>query len=334
MSDIALLERWYRRHSRPLPWRLNHDPYRIWISEVMLQQTQATAVIPYYERFLTAFPSVSALALAEQSSVLGLWAGLGYYSRARNLRTAAIFVMEKWDGRFPTDRKQMLEIPGVGPYTAGAILSIAFDLAVPIVDGNVERVFSRFFGIRHPIDSPKVQKKLWTLAEDWVHKAKSPRNLNQALMELGALVCRKSAPKCRLCPISENCFARKRQIQHKLPIRKRGPSVKRLRWTTFVIVHRGKYLVRQNCRGEWWKDLWDFPRIEAAPSQLPKFAKDPIPLSKQKHTVTHHRIEVTPWLVPVRKRPPGKLWAGRWVSHVELRRLPMSSLARKILTNL
>jgi A/G-specific adenine glycosylase len=184
---MEALSLWYQKIARPLPWRENHDPYRIWISEVMLQQTQVETVLFYYHRFLKRFPTLKSLAESQEQEVLTLWSGLGYYRRARNLRKGAQYLFSL-RGEFPRTREEILAVPGIGPYTAGAILSIAFDLPEALVDGNVQRVFARYFGFREPIQSSKAQKFFWAKADLWVKTAVSPRIHNQALMELGSLI--------------------------------------------------------------------------------------------------------------------------------------------------
>ena len=197
---------WYRAHRRDLPWRRTRDPYAIWISEAMLQQTRVETVIPYWERFLARFPDVEALATADADDVIACWAGLGYYSRARNLHRAAQIVVERHAGRLPADVELLRELPGVGRYTAGAVASIAFDRPAPIVDGNVARVLARLFGIAADVRSRAVQERLWREAEE-LARGEDPGALNQALMELGAMVCTPRAPRCADCPWSRRCAA-------------------------------------------------------------------------------------------------------------------------------
>ncbi|MGH7289297.1 MAG: A/G-specific adenine glycosylase, partial [Myxococcota bacterium] len=200
----SVLLTWYRRERRDLPWRRTRDPWAIWVSETMLQQTRVETVIPYYERFLERFPSVQALADAEPDELMKSWAGLGYYSRARNLKAAAHKVVEEHGGRVPDDLEALRELPGVGRYTAGALASIAFDRPAPIVDGNVARVLARLLDLDFDVKSPAGQRRLWDEAAA-LADGPSPGDLNQALMELGALVCTPRAPRCPLCPLREDC---------------------------------------------------------------------------------------------------------------------------------
>ena len=216
-SDRTLLLEWYRRERRDLPWRRTRDPYAIWISESMLQQTRTETVIPYYERFLDRFPDVDTLADAELDDVLGAWAGLGYYSRARRLHAAARVVADEFGGRLPEDAETLRTLPGVGRYTAGAVASIAFDREEPVVDGNVARVLSRLRGIRDDLKRPAVIRRLWEEASA-LARGPHPGDLNQALMELGATVCVPRTPRCAGCPLTRRCDARRRGDAATLPI--------------------------------------------------------------------------------------------------------------------
>ncbi len=322
-----------------MPWRLTRDPYSIWISEVMLQQTQVTTVLPYYERFMARFPSVQSLAEAPESDVLALWSGLGYYSRARNLHRGAKYLTQELGGNFPRTRDEILEVPGIGPYTAGAILSIAFDLAIPLVDGNVQRVLSRYHGWEDLIESSASKTFFWKKAEEWVKAAESPRVLNQALMELGAMVCAKGTPRCGSCPLAASCVAHLRGIEAELPRRKPRREKVDVHWIGLVLEHRGKIFLRPNPEGEWWNGLWDFPRVKlegaAALSKelkgLGRKGNSPaVPLGAQKHTVTHHRLSVVPAVLRLQKAPRDLPKGGKWIAPEELDRIPISSLAKKI----
>jgi A/G-specific adenine glycosylase len=338
---VEVLVEWYERQARALPWREDHDPYRIWISEVMLQQTQVAAVLPYYRRFLIKFPTLTALANAEEPQVLTAWSGLGYYTRAKNLHRGAKYILKVHGGKFPRTREEILNVPGIGPYTAGAILSIAYNLPEPLVDGNVQRVFARFFGVREPIHTGKVQKFFWKKAEDWVSAAQTPRFLNQALMELGAIVCVKSSPRCPVCPLSTGCVAFKKNWQAELPVKKIQREKVDLFWMGLVLQSKGKIFLRKNKPGEWWSDLWDFPRIELESSrQLPKRLAGVLEtfpgvklwkeLTVQRHTVTHHRIRVAPFFIELGK-PRQLPDEGSWFSIEELEDIPVSSLVKKVL---
>lgn len=313
------LSEWFTRVARKLPWRQTRDAYKIWISEVMLQQTQVATVIPYYEKFLAAFPTIEALANAPEDAVLTRWSGLGYYSRARNLQRGAQWIVEKHDGTFPRDLDAARAIPGVGPYTAGAVLSIAFDRRTAIVDGNVQRVFSRWYRFEKEIESKDAAKFFWEKAQEWVDAGDSPRILNQALMELGATVCIKGTPRCEQCPISKTC--RGKSIAETLPRRKPRREKVDLDWKVLVQECRGRVLLRKNPAGAWWHGLWDFPRIDSVPDGAR-------PLATKKHTVTHHRLHISPFhLVSNRETPAPD---SQWFDKNEVPSLALSSLARKV----
>lgn len=330
---VTKLSAWFERIARPLPWRATRDPYAIWISEVMLQQTQVAAVIPYYERFLARFPTVRDLALAPEQDVLHLWSGLGYYSRARNLQKGARYLLEKYQGVFPRTREEALEVPGVGPYTAGAVLSIAYDLAVPIVDGNVQRVFSRYYAVKDSLETKAASRFFWSQAEAWVQRSAHPRILNQALMELGATVCTKANPLCAQCPLREGCAARAVGTPEKFPVRAERRRTVELWWVAVLRQRGEKIWLVQNKDGAWWSGLWDFPRVETASELAQKQTAgtlSPQRLAPYKHTVTHHRIHVLPIVLPWKKGSPPES-TGRWVTPEEAKALPLSSLAKKLL---
>ena len=252
------LLRWYNQYARDLPWRQTRDPYAIWISEIMLQQTLVDTVIPYYLRFLRRFPTVAQLARAHPDTVLKLWEGLGYYSRARNMHKAAQVIMKDLDGVFPDTHAGLLELPGIGRYTAGAIASIAFDLPEPLVDGNVARVFCRLFNIDKDPKSTPVQKQLWEIAERLV-QGKHPGHLNQALMELGALICRPQQPDCGRCPLKNGCQARDMGKQNELPAMAPKKKVPTYTVALGIIWRHGKILIDQRKPEGHLGGLWEFP---------------------------------------------------------------------------
>ncbi len=262
VNSVRRLGEWFRKNARDLPWRRDRDPYRIWLSEIMLQQTQVKTVIPYFHSFLERFPEVQDLADAPLDEVLRLWAGLGYYSRARNLHAGAraLAVRLRSGLGFPGDREEWLQVPGVGPYTAGAVCSIALGLREPIVDGNVVRVFSRFYAIEDP--DPRYQR-IWEAARKWVAvKEVEPEIINQALMELGALVCTPRHPQCGVCPIRRNCLGKTDPSRY--PVKKKKAEVLRVEeevWILFRLSKSGPEVVlRKNSSGPWRRGLWDFPR--------------------------------------------------------------------------
>ncbi len=261
-SDLAFprdaLLSWYRKHARALPWREDRDPYRIWVSEVMLQQTRVDTVIPYYERFMEIYPTVQDLASADQDQLLKVWEGLGYYNRALNLQKAAQILSAQFDGVFPEDPDQLTTLPGIGPYTAGAIASIAFDQPAPILDGNLKRLYTRYFGIDSPIQETGTVKELWEVSRALV-SSPDPGDFNQALMELGALVCTPQNPDCDRCPISMDCIASLKGLQDQLPVKKPKAAPPHHQVTAAVISKDQQVLIAKRPQEGLLGGLWEFP---------------------------------------------------------------------------
>ncbi len=257
---------WFRASARDLPWRRTDDPYRIWLSEVMLQQTRVETVVDYYERFTRAYPTVEALARAPEQRVMKLWEGLGYYSRARNLHAAARWVVREGGGAFPTTADDLQALPGVGRYTAGAVASIAFGEPAPILDGNVKRVLARLFAIDDPIDRPATVERLWALAARVVDRD-DPGTSNQALMELGALVCTPRNPRCDACPVARRCDARRVARVAELPVRTPRKPVPHHDIVAGVLTRRGRLLFGQRPPGGLLGGLWEFPGGKVEPGE-------------------------------------------------------------------
>ncbi len=346
MSELrrALLA-WYRRHRRDLPWRRTRDPYAIWLSETMLQQTRVETVIPYYERFLARFPSVQALADAEPDDVIQLWSGLGYYSRARNLHAAARKVVDDHGGALPSEIGALRQLPGVGRYTAGAVASIAFDRSAPIVDGNVARVLARLFDLREDVTTPPMQKRLWEEAEA-LARGPHPGDLNQALMELGALLCTPRAPKCLLCPLREQCKGLAAGDPEALPIKRPAAAPKRIEAAAAVITRAGKLLAVRRPPEGLLGGLWDLPGGELAAGEEPRAAlsralrtklglalRGVAPLGAVQHQFTHRTLALHVFRAEAR---PGRVVrrefdAHRWLSRAGFERLGLSAVARKAL---
>jgi len=250
---------WYDAHRADLPWRENRDPYRVWLSEIMLQQTQVETVKPYFLRFLAAFPTVQALADAPLDDVLKMWEGLGYYSRARNLHRAAQIIARERDGQFPPVVDGLLELPGVGRYTAGAIASIAFDAPAPVLDGNVIRVFSRLTDLKDDVTQARTQARLWGLAADWLPDARTG-DYNQALMELGRVVCKPRDPLCEHCPVRVHCLAYAHGTQRERPVKKAKPKTPHYEVAAGLIWNeRGQLLIAQRPLDGLLGGLWEFP---------------------------------------------------------------------------
>jgi A/G-specific adenine glycosylase len=254
------LTAWYDRHARDLPWRRRRDPYAVWLSEIMLQQTQVATVKPYFTRFLQAFPTLEALARADEHDVLRRWEGLGYYRRARQLHRAARIIVAEHGGEFPRDPPAVRRLPGVGRYTAGAILSIAFDARVPILEANTVRLLSRLSAYRADPSSAAGQSVLWSLAEA-VLPRREPGRFNQALMELGSEVCLGRAPHCGICPVASLCQANLQGLQREIPLKKAKPRPEAVREAAVLVRRRGRVLLLRWPEGRRWAGLWDFPRF-------------------------------------------------------------------------
>ncbi len=313
---------WYRRKRRDLPWRRSADPYRVWVSEIMLQQTTVATVIPYYERFLRKFPDIGSLARAREREVLRAWAGLGYYSRARNLHTAAKKVLSTHGGVFPKTFEDLIALPGIGRYTAGAVLSIALGKPAALVDGNVMRVFARLFSINKDIKTAAAQKEFWSLAESLV-PVKKPGDWNQALMELGATICLPESPTCGACPVSGDCLAFRKGLQDRLPVAGKRPDFIDLKWTCLWIEDGGKVLLWKRSDTErFLKGHWGLPEARHLKAALgPK-------LRSVRHNITHHRIAMD----IRRATPKGPLPpSGRWVAKARVPEFLVSSLWLKSL---
>lgn len=311
LREIApLLLAWWDAGHESLPWRETKDPYHIWVSEIMLQQTQVATVIPYYERWLVRFPTVETLAEASLDEVLKLWEGLGYYSRARNLHAAAKMVLERFNGRLPTTVADLQTLKGIGRYTAGAIASIAFDEQAPILDGNVIRVFSRLTDLDEDVTTTAAKKRLWQLATEVV-PTKRPGDFNQALMELGQQVCAPARPLCLLCPLQSLCLARQRGTQLERPVRpprKNTPHydvAAGIIWQTEERGENGRFLIAQRPLEGLLGGLWEFPGGkqepgETLPQTLVREIEEELALTIRvdsflvsiKHAFTHFRITV------------------------------------------
>ncbi|MCS7208274.1 MAG: A/G-specific adenine glycosylase [Fimbriimonadales bacterium] len=301
----ALLE-WFGTHKRPTPWRDNPDPYRVWVSEVMLQQTQTATVIPYFERFIARFPTVQALAEAPLEEVLRYWEGLGYYARARNLHRAAQQVVRD-GGQLPSTPDRLRELPGVGAYTAGAIASIAFGQPAPVVDGNVVRVLARLLWLAGDLRTTEAQKSLWQIAEQLVDPVR-PGEFNQALMELGSTVCTPTQPRCDACPVRCLCEAYRRGRPTAVPEPRRRPPLRTITEVSAIIERERRYLLAQRAPEGLWGGLWEFPRAtcvthesleavaERAARQVGIQAAPLRALTLVRHTVTYSRIQLYGYL--------------------------------------
>ena len=319
LQFVTALMDWYRRERRDLPWRETNDPYRILVSEIMLQQTRAQTVIPYYERFLERFPNVNALADAREAEVLTCWSGLGYYSRARNLQKAARAIASA--GRFPIDYDGILELPGVGPYTAAAVASIAFNAPYAVVDGNVLRVIARLNDDGADVASSKTRARFQQIADEWMDP-RHPGQFNQAMMELGATVCLPRTPRCLLCPAAQFCEGRKAGRQHELPVKRRKAAPRYIQMQVAIIEKKGAVLLRRRPAGaSLMPGFWELP----APGDLPAWRLRET-LGSFRHTITHHHYIVTVLSGTVAHVPSGFRWRRNGLD-----RIPLTTVARKAL---
>jgi A/G-specific adenine glycosylase len=360
---VPLLIDWFADQARDLPWRRTRDPYATWVSEIMLQQTQVKTVIGYWERWMLRLPTIESLAEAESDLIHKLWEGLGYYTRVRNMQRAATIIVAEHGGRFPTDFDQVLALPGIGRYTAGAICSIAFNQPRPILDGNVMRVLCRIEAIKGDPRDKQVHPRLWDLAESLVREAariektkprtaKAARHsplllcscLNQSLMELGALVCTPRLPQCEICPVAQWCQARRVGLQHALPQIAPRSLVTRRRFVAFVVQRRGKLLLRQRPAGTVNAHLWEFPNIEVATDEAEPLAAcrkalgitpaDAVHLRTIQHSITRYRITLDVFRIPGASLAQGRVKADRWFNESEARQLAFASAHKKILVGL
>jgi len=334
---------WFAKRKRDLPWRKTKDPYRIWLSEIMLQQTRVAAVVPYYNNFLVRFPGVQALARAREEAILSHWAGLGYYSRARNLHRAAQEIVARHGSVFPREYDAALALPGIGRYTAAAVLSIAYNEPHAVLDGNVARVLARLHAVRGDLRAPALWKRLETAAQELLVR-NTPGDWNQAMMELGATVCVPKSPKCEECPVAQWCRARKLGIAGQLPeARKKRPPV-RIALAAAVLIDPGgrTLLVRQDGGdGALFSRMWQFPALETtagAASKLARHLREKFgvkvtrgrmtKLKTVRHSVTFREIRLEPFLIRVAGLP--EIAGARTPMLRRFGRLPISSVTRKI----
>jgi A/G-specific adenine glycosylase len=334
---------WFTRHARDLPWRRTRDSYAIWISEVMLQQTQVAAVIPYFHRFLAAFPDVAALAAAKERDVLRLWEGLGYYRRARALHHGARRLVAESAGRIPDDPQFLARLPGLGRYTVNAILSQAFERPVPILEANSRRVLCRLLGIRADPAKREVEQFLWEAAARLL-PAKRVGAFNQALMELGALVCTPARPGCGRCPLARKCLANIHSWQSELPVKGSVPRIEEVREVTVALWRKRRVLIVQRSDQGRWGGMWELPRRQLGPREVHEDAAASLlaelgltaeigpELTTIRHGVTRFRITLV-CLQSCYQRgrfQKGEYVAGRWILPADLASYPLSRPQRRI----
>lgn len=333
---ITPLIDWFCLVKRDFPWRKNATPYGVWVSEVMLQQTQASVVVPYYLRFMKRFPTVASLAKAPIEDVVKLWEGLGYYSRARNLHRGALYVMQECEGELPSDESSLLKIPGLGPYTVGAIRAFAFHQKAAAVDGNVIRVVSRLFAIEEDVCKSSTKLKILECTELLLPE-KKPWIVTEALIELGATVCKKT-PVCHECPLKTDCKAHAKGIEDQLPVKTQRTAVTPLNRLVALIQHRECFLVRQVPEGSLMAGLYEFPYFEEGEweNAHENFFEAPMQLVRKMgpvmHSFTRYRATLNPvhWVVREKKAVEGFVWK----TLEEAKELPFSAGHRKILLEL
>ncbi len=345
------LLQWFLKNARPLPWRRKYTPYEVWVSEIMLQQTQVETALPYFKHWMKTFPTVKSLAESDEKKVLKAWQGLGYYSRARNIHESAKLIMQKYNGNFPENYDDILSLKGVGRYSAGAIASIAFNQEKPIVDGNVLRVLSRVYAIKKPIDVAKNRELFWELQTKLIPKGQA-RYFNQALMELGALICSTKNPSCAVCPIQEFCKAAKNDTAENYPVRKFRKKTVKISASALVLKRDGKFFIQKRPLGEIMGGLWEFPEWKLAKNKVfhseesrartiplikKEFALKPSDLEHLgsiKRNYTYFNEKLDAFLLEIngsaKDLKPRAGWQAAWISKKEFKKYPFSSAHAKI----
>lgn len=352
LSDKQFIQKalllWFKKHQRPLPWRETYDPYQVWISEIMLQQTQVKTVLPYFARWMKALPTIQSVAKAPEDQILKLWEGLGYYSRARNLQKAAKLIVEKHGGVFPQHYDDVLALPGIGKYTAGAITSIAFNQDQPLVDGNVIRVLSRLFLYVQNTRLPEADKQMWEWASDILPKGKA-RYFNQAMMELGALQCTPKSPDCSTCPLSQVCKAYQEGVVDQLPDRGPKKELTYIEVSIGIIRKAGKIFIQKRPEKGLMAGLWEFPggKVEKGESKkaaLEREVKEELGISlkniklkqKIKHAYTSFKVDLHCFEADYRSGELSLNSAvkGKWIEPSELKSYPFPAANVKIIEDL
>jgi A/G-specific adenine glycosylase len=335
---------WYAIHARELPWRGHPDPYAVWVSEIMLQQTRVETVIPYFEKWMARFPSINKLAAASQQDVLNLWEGLGYYARARNLHRAARVILEQYDGQLPKDTQSLQELPGIGRYTASAIASIAFGQDEAALDGNIRRVLARVFNVAVPVRSTQGERILWDLTGRNLPSGRAGE-YNQALMDLGAMICTPYSPNCTVCPVAVLCKAKYFGIQEERPVKKAKPAVPHYTVAAAVIRRNGQVFIAQRPEKGLLGGMWEFPGGKTEPEErLDACLKREIceelgvdiqvgaPFGTYEHAFTHFKVTLHAFECLLIKGEPAAREHKElcWVKPVELQDFPMGKIDRQI----
>ncbi len=344
MSALASrLLHWFSQSARPLPWRENRNIYRVWVSEVMLQQTQVETVIPYFHRFLENFPDVVALAKAPLEDVLKRWEGLGYYARARNLHRAAKQIVEKFNGQIPDTPEQFQSLPGIGPYICAAVMSIACGHAIPVVDGNVLRAACRIFALKDDISQPATRKKVATCLEKEIPETQ-PGDFNEAIMELGATICTPKTPKCPRCPVREHCLAQRENRVSEIPVKTPKPPTPEHRVVVAVIFNKNKQiLIQKRPENGLLGGLWEFPggKVETGESPeeaLKRECREELTIDVEieneiatiRHAYTHFKIILTAFSCKISTGTPTGPRPLRWAKMADIKKLPFPKANHKL----
>ncbi|MBI9046381.1 MAG: A/G-specific adenine glycosylase [Anaerolineaceae bacterium] len=336
---------WYFKNGRSMPWRGSNDPYLIWVSEIMLQQTRVETVIPYFQAWMKQFPTIGDLASASEQQVLQLWEGLGYYSRARNLHKTAQIIINDFDSHIPQERNILEKLPGIGSYTAGAITSIAFNMDETALDGNIRRVYARIFNVQVLVTSPEGKKQLQTLTEEHLPTGQAG-DFNQALMDLGATICTPRGPDCSNCPVKKHCLAFAQGLQHELPILKKRAAVPHHTVTAAILRQNKKLLITQRPAKGLLGSLWEFPGGKVEPGEsladcLRREIQEELGVNiqvnahfgKYLHAYTHFRVTLHAFFCELKdcQEPRAIIHDDlKWVSHAELENFPMGKIDRQI----
>jgi A/G-specific adenine glycosylase len=343
-----LLLRWYALYARQMPWRGKTDAYAIWVSEIMLQQTQVNTVMPYYDQWMKLFPTVQALAAADEHAVLNAWEGLGYYSRARNMLKAACLVCERYQGEFPSTADELCKLPGVGRYTAAAISSIAFGRDEAVLDGNVKRVLARVFEFPEAVNIPEGEKRLWLLAAELLPRGEASA-YNQAVMDLGATICTPKSPDCVNCPINSICVSYRNLRQSQYPLMREKPPVPHIDVVAAILRQNGLVLIARRPSKGLLGGLWEFPggKLEAGESHAEALVREireelgvevaaTEKLGVYKHAYTHFKVTLQAWFAELQGEQPVALEASelRWVKFEDLGDYPMGKIDRAISNDL
>jgi len=325
---------WQKSQGRNnLPWQ-KKSAYEVWISEIMLQQTQVETVIPFYETFIKTFPEIKTLAKSSEEQVMSLWSGLGYYSRARNIHKTAKIILNEYKGQFPQDFKNLVELPGIGPSTAGAILSLAFELPGIILDGNVKRVIARFKGITDPVDNSKTQKEMKSFAEALLPE-NSFREYSQGIMDLGSLLCRPKNPDCDNCPVSKSCQALKLGIQENIPLKTPSKPKKEKKIDWLLISSNNKILLKRNDSKGIWKNLWLFPSKDILSQENVSLLERKESLPEIVHNLSHRKLNISTVKYRIKNKDRLKIDRSNsvWVSKADSVKMGMPKPIKEIIEN-